>query len=90
MMPSWISEDRIIAVLVLKTAFPPLYEKLNFSNEGIWSEFYRSNECEEHLPQGIKESCSAFQILMIIQTLRPDRLHTAMTSFARYALGKTS
>ena len=87
-MPSWVNDDRTIAMLVFRNAFPHLYDKLNFGDENYWTNFYMSNECEENLPQGIKDTCSAFQILMLIQTLRPDRLHTAMTNFARYALGR--
>lgn len=87
-VPGWIDEDRTFPVYLLSLAFPPLFEKFNFPNESLWQEFYTSTECEEHIPHEVRGQVSNFQKLMLIQTLRPDRLHTVMSDFARAVLGR--
>lgn len=87
-VPSWIDEDRTFPVYLLTLAFPTLFEKLSLSNQSIWQDFYRSIECEQHIPNSIREQVTNFQKMMVIQTLRPDRLHTVMSDFARAVLGR--
>lgn len=56
----------------------------------MWSEFIRNPECEKEFPSNVKQSLTSFEHVMLIQSLRPDRLHTQMTIFACKALGRKS
>lgn len=85
-IPSWIPEDRQPAAAALSTLFPDFYRKLNIDNQVDWYSFMSSTDCENALPNGMEETLSQFQVLMTIQALRPDRLFTAMSNFARIAL----
>lgn len=87
-VPGWIDEDRAFPVYLLSLAFPTFYAKLSLSDQSVWEEFISSTECEEHLPQSVREQITNFEKMMLIQTLRPDRLHTVMSDFSRAVLGR--
>jgi len=89
-LPSWVNEDRGFALYLLQVTFPNLYATLELSEEKVWTSFNLSGECENQIPDSVREKISPFQTLMVIQTLRPDRLHTTMCNFARFALGTTA
>jgi len=84
----WIPEDRRPAMCALSNHFPDLYRKLHLENEMEWYDFMSNTECEKSIPARVEESLSPFQILLTMQALRPDRLFTAMSTFARIALSK--
>ena len=86
-IPSWCNLERKIDINALKSAFPSLYSILELSNEGLWLEFARSSYCEHHIPASIVNRLTAFQRLILIQTLRPDRLKSAMQFFCEQVLG---
>ncbi|CAD5120552.1 DgyrCDS9119 [Dimorphilus gyrociliatus] len=85
-LPDWVEKDRSQAVLLLKHAFPDLFEKLSLKDLSGWSKFARSAECEDDIPSHIDKNCGIFQHLLTISAIRPDRLQSAMTTFACKAL----
>ena len=86
--PRWVPEDRSYSLMLLTSTFPELHAKLQLNNTEMWSEFAQTTECELHFPVEVKKVLTPFQVVMTIQTLRPDRLHSAMASFAQIALGR--
>ncbi|VDM42915.1 unnamed protein product [Toxocara canis] len=84
---AWIDNERKAAVAKLQSHLPTLYNNLRLSDQGTWSEFARSAACETAIPSAIESITTLFQRVILIQTVRPDRLHTAMTLFATKALG---
>ena len=86
-IPSWCNFERKVDIHALKSTFPSLFSILNLFNEGLWLEFARSTYCEHHIPAAIVNRLTAFQRLIVIQTLRPDRMKAAMQSFCEQALG---
>ena len=86
-LPSWVSEERRAAVAALRALFPTLYGSAGLDDGQSWSEFSRSSEAEKELPSGVKTKTTPFQQLLLVQALRPDRLHAAMETFAETALG---
>jgi dynein heavy chain 2 len=85
--PRWVPEDRSYPLTLLGRAFPHILDKLRLEEAELWAEFAKSTECELYFPPKVRKELSSFQLLMTIQTLRPDRLLSAMTSFAQMALG---
>jgi dynein heavy chain 2 len=87
MVPSWISNERTAAVLSLRTNLPTLYELLDLSSADTWTRFYKSSQCEREIPSAISKSLTHFQLVLLVQALRPDRLQTVMEQFATKVLG---
>lgn len=87
LVPSWISAERSSAVLSLRTNLPSLYKLLDLSTADLWTRFYNSSQCEREIPSAIAKSLTHFQQVLLIQTLRPDRLQTVMEQFSTSALG---
>ncbi len=73
--------------LQFKQILPALYQKLNLEDQNAWRGFTQSSECESAIPPSMESRLSAFQKVVLVQTLRPDRLHSAMSKFAAKALG---
>ncbi|XP_072546992.1 cytoplasmic dynein 2 heavy chain 1 isoform X2 [Salminus brasiliensis] len=86
-VPSWIDQERLTAVALLKTTFPALYQSLCLSDSDLWLSFSRSSTCEQEIPPSIAKKLSLFQQVLVVQALRPDRLQSAMAAFASRALG---
>ncbi len=70
-----------------QTHFPTFYQNLQLEDSNTWSEFAKSSECEQAFPAAVDKKVTPFQKLLVIQALRPDRLHSAMFHFATHALG---
>ena len=87
MAPTWVSAERTAAVLSLSTNLPSLYERLDLANTELWNRFDKSSQCEKEIPSSVAKSLTHFQQVLLIQTLRPDRLQTVMEQFAMAALG---
>ncbi|VDO99966.1 unnamed protein product [Soboliphyme baturini] len=66
---------------------PSLYQKLQLKEKELWADFANSTHSKLSLPSTIEEKTTSFQQLLIIQTIRPDCLHTAMQNFVKRALG---
>jgi len=85
--PRWVPEDRSSALALLEIIHPKVFAMLQITDTNLWAEFARSTECEQHIPDKISKVLTPFQVVLLIQALRPDRLVTAMTIFARKILG---
>ncbi|KAI0210443.1 Cytoplasmic dynein 2 heavy chain 1 [Lamellibrachia satsuma] len=85
-MPRWIEPDRIPAIQMLKTTFPQLYQDLQLTDSGMWSQYAHSSECERDLPASIAKRISLFEQVLLVQATRTDRLQSAMALFACRAL----
>nr|CAD7419842.1 unnamed protein product [Timema poppensis] len=86
-VPGWLSEERAFDVFVLKSALPELYSQLNLDDETTWSNFSTAGDCEEHFPVQLSHKLTPFQRVLIVQALRPDRLHSSLLHFAAHILG---
>ncbi|KAI4889837.1 hypothetical protein NFI96_027314, partial [Prochilodus magdalenae] len=86
-IPSWIDQERLTAVALLKSTFPVLYQSLCLSDTDLWVSFSQSSTCEQEIPPTIAKKISLFQQVLVVQALRPDRLQSAMAAFASRALG---
>uniref|UniRef100_A0A4W3JMI8 Dynein cytoplasmic 2 heavy chain 1 n=1 Tax=Callorhinchus milii TaxID=7868 RepID=A0A4W3JMI8_CALMI len=87
-IPSWINQERVGILAVLKTTFPALYQMLCLEDTDLWLTFSRSSTCEQDLPLSISKRITLFQQVLVVQALRPDRLQSSMALFASKALGK--
>lgn len=67
--------------------FPAFYQTLQLEDAGTWSEFSKSSQSEQAIPDVVSKKTTPFQQLMAVQFLRPDRLHSAMNIFAERCLG---
>ena len=85
--PSWISAELVPAVALLESATPALFREMHLEDENLWSNFGSAKECEKEIPRSVSSQVSEFQKLLIVQTLRPDRLISSMQLFAQRALG---
>ncbi|ETN70304.1 hypothetical protein NECAME_14879 [Necator americanus] len=78
---SWIDQSRQSAVAKLQAHLPTLYNNLQLSDQGTWSEFSRAVDCENSIPSAIETRITPFQKVLLIQSVRPDRLYAAMQNF---------
>ena len=86
-LPSWCDSEQTLALNQLKSNFPTLYNNLDLGHKETWTAFSRSSQCDREFPLSISKKITPFQQLLVIQTLRPDRLQSAMEAFATRALG---
>lgn len=54
-----------------------MYNSLKLDEFAHWDQFSKSRECEHNFPKIC--NLSAFQQLLVVQMLRPDRLHSVIT-----------
>ena len=85
--PSWVEEERRTDTAKLIKNLPTLASSLQLEDGNLWSSFMKNKTCEQEFPTHVRKKISLFQQLLIVQTLRPDRLESAMESFAQKALG---
>lgn len=74
-IPDWIPEERKCATQVLASALPQIFSKLQRNWIEDITNIYKDM------------TLTAFQKVLVIQTLRPDHLHTALTKFVTEQLG---
>ena len=86
-LPSWCDSERTLAVNQLQANFPTLYNNLDLGNTESWTTFSRSSHCDREIPPNVLKRITPFQQVLVIQTLRPDRLQSAMEHFTTRALG---
>ncbi|TPX32194.1 hypothetical protein SmJEL517_g04664 [Synchytrium microbalum] len=77
-VPSWVPSDKVNKFRLLQS-LPRI--KASFSDREGWSRWISQNACEDSFPPAAKQ-LTPFQQLLIIKTLRPDRLLTSMTNTA--------
>ena len=85
--PSWVEEERRPDTARLIKCLPQLATLLQLEDGNLWTSFMKTKVCEQEFPVQISKKISLFQQLLTVQTLRPDRLESAMESFAQKALG---
>nr|CRZ22352.1 BMA-CHE-3 [Brugia malayi] len=83
----WISSERKANVAKLQKYLPTLFNNLRFTDQALWSEFARTINCETAFPPAIDAVLTAFQKLLVIQAIRPERLYSTMISFVTNILG---
>jgi dynein heavy chain 2 len=88
--PAWCPHDRAPALQLLRSAFPRIDESWQLTKEGIWAPWVASDKCEEAWDNSIYSRMSAFQRVLMVQAIRPDRLESALTQFACEAVGVSS
>lgn len=83
--PAWASSTQKSAFDEFSQHFPTLISNLRIvDGSGApnkpWNRWGSNLECERHFPDFMENSAniSSFQKLLVVKTLRPDRLHTAM------------
>ena len=89
-LPSWVSKERASSVVSFKNTFPTLMSSLDFKNSQLWAGFGKSSKCEQEFPSALGKKISAFQQVLVVQALRPDRLQSAMSLFATKSMGLKS
>jgi dynein heavy chain 2 len=72
---------------MLQSALPELYSQLQLDDKGLWSGFAHSGVCENNLPVQLARKLTLFQKVLVVQALRPDRLHSAVVQFTLQTLG---
>ena len=85
--PEWIASDMIPAISLIDAELPEVYRHLSLNDDGLWKHFMSSNECELEIPRSVTAKLTAFQQVLLIQALRPDRLVSSMNLFSQRALG---
>ena len=80
--PSWCSQEQAVEINHIKSNFPSLYSSLGLHNRDAWSAFVKHPHCEREFPHLAVGKITAFQQLLVIKALRPDRLQSAMELFA--------
>ncbi|XP_051782842.1 cytoplasmic dynein 2 heavy chain 1 isoform X2 [Erpetoichthys calabaricus] len=86
-IPSWIDQERKAAVSLFKNTFPSLYQSLCLDDAALWQHFSQSSTCEQDFPASISKKITLFQQVLVVQTIRPDRLQSSMAFFASHSLG---
>ncbi|CAK9809936.1 Cytoplasmic dynein 2 heavy chain 1 [Anthophora quadrimaculata] len=74
-VPDWVPEERRLSVQALVSSFPQLASKM----KSAWLNDVGNIYAESNL--------TTFQKVLLIKTLRPDYLHTALTKLAAEVLG---
>jgi len=86
LFPSWANADRRDEFGLLGASLPRVVNFIQLDNEGMWTPWANSAECEREIPAAIKNKLSPFQALLIVKVLRPDRLESAMHLFVQQGL----
>uniref|UniRef100_A0AC35UGI5 Dynein heavy chain n=1 Tax=Rhabditophanes sp. KR3021 TaxID=114890 RepID=A0AC35UGI5_9BILA len=86
----WVPSIRSNSVAKLEKALPGLVKAVQLSDQGTWKEFSKAVDAENYFPQSTSTKMTPFQKVLIIQAIRPDRLHTFLNNFACQALQLTS
>jgi len=89
-VPPWVPKDRGPAFQRLVSVFPTLSTALNFSDGDAWTRWMKGGTCEADFPPKAMSSTRAFQRVLVVQALRPDRLQTALENFVCEVLGLRS
>ncbi|GMH82520.1 hypothetical protein TrST_g11065 [Triparma strigata] len=77
--PSWAASERKRNFAVLSENFPRLIDSFDLGSNG-WSRWASSAECELDFPSNLR-GATAFEKVLLIQALRPDRMMSAINGF---------
>jgi dynein heavy chain 2 len=86
-LPKWATKDRKEIFSMFVNTFSHIVPNMQFDNDGIWTQFMKSNQPEKEFPQQVATRVTPFQRCIIIQIFRPDRLESAMHQFVKEAFG---
>ena len=91
-VPLWVSGDRAPAFRALAGAFPHWVRALGLQDSDKWGRWYRSSAPERDFPAAALRggTSTAWQRVLLLQALRPDRTMSALQAFACDALGVPS
>ncbi|KFD50374.1 hypothetical protein M513_08756 [Trichuris suis] len=89
-VPEWTESYSKQGLTMLKTFLPELYNSLDLANKSQWSRFMEAVACEDELPAQLKSKTSLFQQLLIVATLREDKLLSSMNRFLNNVVGRES
>jgi len=91
-LPVWAPKERAAAFANLASTFPALVRSARLNDEQSWGRWMKSSRPEVEFPAAGpgEPSLTAAQRLLFMKTFRPDRLQTALTSFACECLGVSS
>jgi len=78
---SWLETDRNEQISRLKSSLPSLYGLLHLEDTSIWRSFTTNAQCENHFPPNVANKLSAFQRVLVVQAIRPDRLESSLWKF---------
>eukprot|EP00753_Platysulcus_tardus_P014516 PLAT4386.4.p1 GENE.PLAT4386.4~~PLAT4386.4.p1 ORF type:complete len:4448 (-),score=2754.09 PLAT4386.4:79-13422(-) len=87
--PDWAAAERAPMFRLLQSTFPRVVDRLELSADEVWRRWSRSPECEKEFPSAAAD-VTPFQRVLVTQTLRPDRLQSAMLAFVREVLAVSS
>ncbi|DBA00111.1 TPA: hypothetical protein N0F65_000402 [Lagenidium giganteum] len=85
-LPEWASPERKEAFSRFVETFPRLAQMCKFDSHDLWIRWSKSAECEQTFHAKMEKSgssggLSAFQKVLVVQALRPDRLQSAIINF---------
>uniref|UniRef100_A0A183BTS1 Cytoplasmic dynein 2 heavy chain 1 n=1 Tax=Globodera pallida TaxID=36090 RepID=A0A183BTS1_GLOPA len=86
----WLDRERRAAIERVQLHLPALFQSLQIGDQPTWATFMKSVECENAFPASVNAKLSDFQRLIVLQALRPDRLHVGMLRFTSKLLGVDS
>lgn len=85
--PRWVPKDRQEPFRLLAGTHQILASQSQFDNEQTWASFMQSATPERDFPPSLAQRTTAFQRLLVVKALRPDRLESAMQHFVDEAFG---
>ena len=83
-LPRWAHADRGPAFAALQQALPQL-SNLPFADPQ-WERWSTSDRCEVDFPSNLPGTTTAFQKILLIQALRPEKLQSALLMFVTSTL----
>jgi len=83
-LPTWAHAERAPGFAALAQAMPALGQ-LPFADPS-WAKWASSDRCEADFPPSLPPATSAFQRILLIQALRPERLQSALVTFVTSTL----
>jgi len=89
-IPLWLPADREGAFRDLSSSFPLWVTNLDLGQSDKWARWIRSPTPERDFPPAAIKSTSAWQRVLLVQSLRPDRTISALQSFICETLNVSS
>eukprot|EP00392_Amoebophrya_sp_AT5.2_P002499 g2504.t1 len=86
---NWCPAERVEALNKLRAAFSRIDDAWGLSG-GQWGQWAAADKAEDSFPPDSFPRMTAFQRILLLQAVRPDRLETGLQRFACDILGVTS
>ncbi|RHY58768.1 hypothetical protein DYB34_000770 [Aphanomyces astaci] len=80
-LPDWVPPDRRDSYNLFVDTFPKLAAQVKFDSSDVWLRWSKAIDCEVAFHPKVDKALSAFQRVVLVQALRPDRLQTAIHNF---------